>query len=63
MAAKYELKDKVAIVTGSAGGIGKAIAQNLHQNGANVVVSDVQTEKGQQTAKELGERAIFCLVI
>lgn len=59
MTAKYDLKDKVAIVTGSAGGIGKAIAVNLAQNGATVVVSDIQVEKGQETAKQLGGNAIF----
>ncbi|MBN1437175.1 MAG: SDR family oxidoreductase [Sedimentisphaerales bacterium] len=57
--AQYNLKDKIAIVTGSAGGIGKAIAANLAANGAAVVISDVQVEKGQKTAQELGGNAIF----
>ena len=59
MTAKYDFKDKVAIVTGSAVGIGKAIAEKLYQNGATVIVSDIQIEKGQETAKHLGENAIF----
>ena len=59
MTAKYDLKDNVAIVTGSAGGIGKAIAINLARNGAAVVVSDIQIDKGQATAKELGANAVF----
>jgi NAD(P)-dependent dehydrogenase (short-subunit alcohol dehydrogenase family) len=59
MTAKYDLKDKVAIVTGSAGGIGKAIAEKFYQNGANVIISDVQIEQGQETARSLGKRAVF----
>src|SRR5664279_1388020 len=59
MIQKNDFKDKVAIVTGSAMGIGKAIAENLYQNGARVVVSDIQVETGEETAAQLGERAIF----
>jgi 3-oxoacyl-[acyl-carrier protein] reductase len=50
-----ELKGKVAVVTGGAQGIGKAIAQVLAENGADVVVADVDLEKAQETAKELSE--------
>jgi len=57
---KYNLQDKVAIVTGSAGGIGKAIATLFAANGATVVVSDVQEELGKQTAEELGAIFIPC---
>lgn len=38
------LSGKVAIVTGSAGGIGEAIVERLHQAGANVIVSDINQE-------------------
>jgi len=55
----YAVKDKIAIVTGSAQGIGKAIATVLSRNGAVVAVSDVNTEKGRATAGELGPPAIF----
>lgn len=61
MRAEYDLKDKVAIVTGSAEGIGKAIAESLYHNGAHVIVADVQIEKGEQTARALGDRAVFQL--
>lgn len=57
--AKYDLQGKIAIVTGSAQGIGKAIAVELAQQGATVVVSDVLIEKGQETAKQLGNNAVF----
>jgi len=47
------LKDKTAIVTGAAQGIGKAIALALAKQGANVVVSDVNLEEAQKTSKEI----------
>ncbi|MBI4726815.1 3-oxoacyl-[acyl-carrier-protein] reductase [candidate division TA06 bacterium] len=56
-----QLSDKTAIVTGSAQGIGKAIALALAQAGANIVVSDVNLEEAEKTAKEieaLGRKAI-----
>ncbi len=55
----YAVGGKIGIVTGSAQGIGRAIATLLERNGAVVVVSDVQTEKGQATARALGSPAIF----
>lgn len=56
-----QLKDKNAIVTGSAQGIGKSIALALAKAGANIVVSDVNIEEAEKTAKEieaLGVKAI-----
>ena len=47
---------KTAIVTGSARGIGKAIAVRLAGAGFNVVVSDINEEASRQTAKEIEER-------
>ena len=48
-----KLTDKVALVTGGASGLGKAIAERLVSEGAKVVITDVQTELGQRTAKAL----------
>jgi 3-oxoacyl-[acyl-carrier protein] reductase len=48
-----KLKGKVALVTGAAQGIGKAIALLLARNGADMVVSDINLEKGEETAKEI----------
>lgn len=59
MTTKYDFTGKVAIVTGSAEGIGKAIATKLAQDGAIVIVSDVQIDKGRQTSQELGKNCIF----
>ncbi len=49
------LDGKVAIVTGAARGIGKAIAQRFVAEGASVVLSDIAAEAGQATADELGK--------
>ena len=48
-----ELSGKVALVTGAAQGIGKAIAMLLARNGADVVVSDINLEKAQETTNEI----------
>jgi 2-hydroxycyclohexanecarboxyl-CoA dehydrogenase len=47
------LKDKIAVVTGAASGIGSAIAGKLAAAGAVVIVADVQVDKGQARAAEL----------
>ena len=56
------LKDKVAIVTGAARGIGFACAKVFFDEGAKVVLGDVMTDIGPDAAKSLcstGKRAIF----
>lgn len=53
-----KLKDKVAIVTGAASGIGKEIAKVYAKQGAKVVIADLDEAKSQETAKELGNDAI-----
>ena len=47
------LDGKVAIVTGSAMGIGKSTAQALARHGAKVTVSDVDDARGEETAEEI----------
>jgi 3-oxoacyl-[acyl-carrier protein] reductase len=47
------LNDKIAVVTGGAQGIGRAIATLLAHRGADVVVADINLEKAEATAKEI----------
>jgi len=48
-----DLTGQTAIVTGGAMGIGRSIAQRLHEAGANVVIADLDEEVAQSTAAEL----------
>lgn len=47
------LTDRTAIVTGAASGIGKATAQRLASEGANVVITDINDDAGQAVAAEI----------
>ena len=53
---RMDLHNKVAIITGSAQGLGKAFAARLLEVGVKVCISDVNKEKGEATLAELGER-------
>ena len=54
------LDDKVAIVTGSARGIGRATAELLSEQGAKVVINDLDADVAQQTADEIeGETVVY----
>jgi NAD(P)-dependent dehydrogenase (short-subunit alcohol dehydrogenase family) len=57
--ASGELAGKVAIVTGGAGGIGRATAAMLVAEGASVVVADVDSDAGSALVAELGDAAAF----
>ena len=48
------LQDRVAVITGGAGGIGLATARRLAEEGAKVVVADVSGDAGQAAAVEVG---------
>jgi 3-oxoacyl-[acyl-carrier protein] reductase len=48
-----QLDDKIAVVTGAAQGIGRAIAETLARRGAHVVVADINLEKAQATAQTI----------
>ena len=50
------LRNKVAVVTGGASGIGKAIAAAYVQEGARVVLVDIDERKGKDAAAEIGEQ-------
>jgi len=53
------LEGKVALITGGAAGIGKATAEKFVQEGARVVICDVNEALGQETAHNLGEKCTF----
>jgi len=54
-----QLKGSTFIVTGGASGLGEASARALAGGGANVVIADMQAERGESVAKELGAAARF----
>ena len=54
-----ELDGKVVIVTGGAAGIGQATAERFVAEGAQVVIGDVDAERGEQVAADLGDAAAF----
>jgi 3-oxoacyl-[acyl-carrier protein] reductase len=47
------LQGKVAVITGSAQGIGKSIAETFASEGANIVISDISAEAALKTAEEI----------
>jgi NAD(P)-dependent dehydrogenase (short-subunit alcohol dehydrogenase family) len=52
-----KLRDKVAIVTGGARGVGRAIAERYVMEGARVFIADLQIDLAQEAAEAIGERA------
>jgi len=52
----FSLEGKVALVTGAAGGIGRAIAEALYYAGAHVALSDINLDALAKIKEELGER-------
>ena len=61
-AAPGRLSGKIAVVTGSAQGFGKGIAEGLYNEGASVVIADLNEPLANTVAEALGERAFFVRV-
>ena len=55
-----DIAGKVFIVTGGASGLGEGTARMLTANGGKVVIADMQVEKGEAIAKELGGAFVKC---
>jgi len=53
------LEGQVALITGGASGIGEATVRMFVREGARVVIADIQDERGERIAGELGDAAIF----
>ena len=59
----FDLKNKVAIVTGGADGIGKATALLLAEAGAYIVIADLNIEKAQKLVEELEKKGTKSLAV
>ena len=55
-----DIQGKVFIVTGGASGLGEGTARMLAANGAKVVIADMQADKGEEVAKEIGGAFVKC---
>jgi NAD(P)-dependent dehydrogenase (short-subunit alcohol dehydrogenase family) len=60
---KVALEEHVAIVTGGANGIGKAIVHALVENGAHVAIVDIDAQAGTQTTQEVQQTGGTCIFV
>ena len=58
MDARGQFEGKVVLISGGASGIGAASARVFVEEGAKVVIGDIQRDKGEEVARELGDSAI-----
>ncbi|MDI6754671.1 MAG: SDR family NAD(P)-dependent oxidoreductase [Thermodesulfobacteriota bacterium] len=60
---KLDLLEQIAIVTGAGKGLGWAIAQRLAQDGANVVIAEIDQQRGEEKARAIQEMKREALAI
>ena len=58
-----DLKDKVIIITGGGQGIGRAISHQLAEDGARVVIADINEVKGQAVAHDISRQGYHAMFI
>ena len=54
-----QVKDCIAVVTGGASGLGEATVRNLASGGGRVAIFDIEVDRGEALAKELGDNVVF----
>jgi NAD(P)-dependent dehydrogenase (short-subunit alcohol dehydrogenase family) len=57
---QMQIRNSIFLVTGGASGLGEAFARMAAENGAMVVIADLQADKGEKLAKEIGGRFAKC---
>ncbi|MBP1153759.1 MULTISPECIES: 3-oxoacyl-ACP reductase family protein [unclassified Paenibacillus] len=57
------LKDRVAVITGSGQGLGKAYAKTLAEHGAKVVIAEINAEKAESVAQELRDQHLEAISV
>jgi len=59
----YDLREKVVLITGAAGGIGSATARELYGQGANLVLTDARQESVDSLAQEFDDQRVLSLAL